>query len=264
MQKPAQIQYTKNYQNFKFLNGNRETSDAHVKKLVNDPTFPNKFHTCPIVVMNDDKSRSGYLIIDGQHRYLAAKELKIPIYYIVDEDGSYDDIKNRNVNLKTWAHKNFYDYYAGQGNKSYQIISKIIQKHAITSTCVNSIFKKLTGVKKFDFNRQMRDGEINIEKHEHGIFDLFDYLIPAIKNIVSIRGLEFGRPLWTDFYLNSMVHYYVHDKNVLKRFFDKLEIYPTAAPFMKKYEATRDEILRISKWQRPKKTKFDSSDDVEE
>jgi len=50
----------------------RKPSEAHVKRVVD--SIERIGFLAPVVVVEDDAS-DGYLIIDGQHRYLAAKEL---------------------------------------------------------------------------------------------------------------------------------------------------------------------------------------------
>jgi ParB family chromosome partitioning protein len=57
----------------------RKASEPHVKRVID--SIERVGFLAPVVVVEDDGDSDGYLIIDGQHRYLAAKELglrKVP------------------------------------------------------------------------------------------------------------------------------------------------------------------------------------------
>jgi hypothetical protein len=71
-----QIQSTRNYNEFKFANFNRDVVDVTVKKLKNEYEKEDNFRYFPIIVDVDMK------IIDGQHRFVACRDLGLPIYYI--------------------------------------------------------------------------------------------------------------------------------------------------------------------------------------
>ena len=105
------IHSSTDYDSFEFFKGNRPLLKGHVKNLVEDKTFPKNFFSCPIVV-NEKK-----FILDGQHRYTAAKQLGIPIYYIIMHGGVKSDIKNRNINIKNWKLDDYVHYYSNDSVK---------------------------------------------------------------------------------------------------------------------------------------------------
>ena len=80
---------TKEYNNFQFYNDNRTVSEHHVEKLVN--SFINDGQLVPIICY---KLQNGKLIIvDGQHRFHAAKFLGRPVKYQVDNSLNSESVK---------------------------------------------------------------------------------------------------------------------------------------------------------------------------
>lgn len=70
---------TKNYDMFEFITANRSINRSHVNKLKKSLSEYGFLSSQPITVSNDMK------IIDGQHRFIACKEMGIPInYQVVD------------------------------------------------------------------------------------------------------------------------------------------------------------------------------------
>lgn len=119
---------TMNYSQFKHA-PNRNINHKHVKRLMdsyrNDPHF---FSVSPIVVTSQN------VILDGQHRLLAAKRLEVPIYYMVDHTINTDEeiqnsIKNRNINQLAWSIKDYIEVYAQRGMEAYIFINKLYNKY---------------------------------------------------------------------------------------------------------------------------------------
>ena len=70
-----QVYKTNNYDIFKLMPNNRNVNLTHVGRL--KLSFKEMYLISPIIV------NSRMEIIDGQHRLHAAKELNLPIYYII-------------------------------------------------------------------------------------------------------------------------------------------------------------------------------------
>ena len=69
------IQKSKDYNIFKTLTGNRELNISHKEKL--KKSFKENYLISPIII------NEKYEIIDGQHRFNAARELGYYVYYIL-------------------------------------------------------------------------------------------------------------------------------------------------------------------------------------
>jgi hypothetical protein len=94
MENPKILQTT-NYSIFKFINFNRDFKSRQLEKLKKVLRVNNLLHLHPILV-NEDME-----VISGQHRLMAAKELRLPIFYM-KTDVEYDHILDaNNVQLRS-------------------------------------------------------------------------------------------------------------------------------------------------------------------
>lgn len=115
------IQHTSNYDQFQFIKGNRACEDY--QRLLDSIKRRNMLPFHPIHV---DKN---YKIIDGQHRYRAAKELGLDVFFIVDEKANPGDIIDLNVYQKNWNTKNFLDFHCEHKLKEYVFFRNIKDKY---------------------------------------------------------------------------------------------------------------------------------------
>ena len=108
---------------FKLLKGNRPPNPHHVKRLASSIE---KFGMLanPILVNED------YEIIDGQHRYLAAKETGSPVYYIIAEGYALEQVHALNMNQKNWTAIEFLNGYADMGIEDYVILKRFLKRHS--------------------------------------------------------------------------------------------------------------------------------------
>lgn len=114
----AEIYQTQNYGLFHFDEANRTIVPKHVAKLAEQVKTNNLLHLFPIVVVAD---QGGYLVRDGQHRLLAAEQLGVPIFYVVDNTQRMDRkaVPVINTSSKRWGMADYLNFYCAQGNKEY-------------------------------------------------------------------------------------------------------------------------------------------------
>lgn len=79
-----QVNQTNDYNLFKSLKGNRNVNKLHVQRL--KESFKGDYLMSPIIV------NQNYEIIDGQHRFNAAKDLSLPVNFIICNDYSFPGI----------------------------------------------------------------------------------------------------------------------------------------------------------------------------
>lgn len=103
---------TKNYNLFSYMNGNRSVHAGHVSKLVESISKKNLLKYNPIMV---DKNM---MVIDGQHRLEAAKELGLYVYYNTVDAGLLDVI-SLNTNAKNWSMSDYVESHIEMGNREY-------------------------------------------------------------------------------------------------------------------------------------------------
>ena len=99
------------YSVFKKLEDNRILSSTRVKNLIESISKRNLMN--PILV------NSNMEILDGQGRFEAKKRLKLPIWYVIQEDGDIDDCILLNQFNKPWSVEDFVNTFANQGNENY-------------------------------------------------------------------------------------------------------------------------------------------------
>lgn len=118
-----ELKVTTDYKIFQHLHSNREINSRHLKQLREAITAKNYLHLFPIICNKKLE------IIEGQHRFHIAKELKLPLYYFIDEKISKNDIIMVNQNRKGWAAKDYIGFYAREGNRSYKRMEQMLNKY---------------------------------------------------------------------------------------------------------------------------------------
>lgn len=117
---------TTDYKKFKLLGGNRRIDRAHANNIGRSMAlYPEIFKIRPILV-NDR-----FEIIDGQHRYYAAKELGVPVWYEKGGDIKTEDAVVINQNQRNWQAMDYARSYAARGNEDYKAILRIKDEHPL-------------------------------------------------------------------------------------------------------------------------------------
>jgi hypothetical protein len=106
-----QVIETNDYKIFKTLVGNRSVNTLHVKRLKD--SFRKAYLLSPIIVNRKLE------IIDGQHRFLAAQELGLPINYIVANNYGLEEVQLLNTNMKNWKKEDYLNAYCDLKHPEY-------------------------------------------------------------------------------------------------------------------------------------------------
>src|SRR5690606_27736796 len=114
---------TTDYSIFGEIESNREVDLRHVRKLMKAIEKRNLLHLNPIIV--DEQNR----VIEGQHRLEAAKQLKLPIYYITDGNVDKSDIAALNTNKKNWAIQDYINFHCVEKRPGFAVLAKFISNH---------------------------------------------------------------------------------------------------------------------------------------
>lgn len=109
------IEQTNDYKKFKLLNYNRDISRSHVEALARAMAEkPESLRYRPVLV--NEKME----IVDGQHRFEAARKLGLPIYYQMEQGLTISDAQDLNAIQKTWGPTDYARSFADAGNPHYQ------------------------------------------------------------------------------------------------------------------------------------------------
>ncbi len=133
------IKKTTDYDSFLKIESNREVNHIHLRRIKQSIQQRNFLHLFPILI-NKDKE-----IVDGQHRLMAARQLGLPVYYMVDDEITKGDIAMMNSNRKSWTARDYIQYYAKEGRSEYKKLLKIITDYPkVTNTAAIKLMNKNT------------------------------------------------------------------------------------------------------------------------
>lgn len=114
-----QVNSTNDYSIFAQINGNRVINKLHVERLKS--SFQKSYLMSPIIV------NQKYEIIDGQHRFNAAKALGLPINFIVINNYGLREVQMLNTNSKNWGKIDYLHAYCDLGYEEYLKMSQYME-----------------------------------------------------------------------------------------------------------------------------------------
>lgn len=145
------IHKTTDYTQFKTIKNNREILKSHIKNIVESIKEVNLLENNPILVNKEME------VLDGQHRLLAAKELKVPIFYTIIKGESGDAVRLINANLKHWSSPDYVRYFVGKGLPDYILIKDFMEKYGFSvSLSIAILSGKTIGMARSKYPRFKR------------------------------------------------------------------------------------------------------------
>lgn len=172
-------------ENIKISDANRNISRAHVERLKELLKKHGYVNSRPIIVDPDG------LIIDGQHRYLACKELKITPTIVVEE--SFDLTPVLNSSQLNWSMADYVKYYATKGYEHFVIMEQICKsKNLKPGVVYNIVFNKTlerTGMSRQVSKFPLKDGTFKFpDISEKGLAKL-ERKIDRVIHLISLLDL---------------------------------------------------------------------------
>ena len=155
--------------NIRFFNGNRNVDLKRVKDLKESMVAHGVLSA--ITVM---KKNRNYFIVDGQHRYAAAKELEYTLPAIVIKEIGVDAIKDMNTIQKSWSLSNFADFYTEMADEQakayYEEINNVQKNTGLNYSALLNIYggsithfkKGLFVIKDREFAHKMLDNILDL------------------------------------------------------------------------------------------------------
>jgi len=174
------IQKTKEYSKFKMREDNRACIDSpHLARIKNSIETRNFLHLRPITV-NEQME-----ILDGQHRFLAAKELGLEIFYEITKGSDPKDLVLLNIS-KPWSGLDYLNFYTKNGYKHYIKLQNFIKKHQL----------KLATAMQLSCGRSFKGmQDFKIGKYEFTLEDSDD-LMDFCKDTVEFIKTHNGTAIW--------------------------------------------------------------------
>ncbi len=212
-----QVYETTDYTIFKNTKGNRGINTSHVERLKR--SFKNEYLMSPIIV------NEAFQIIDGQHRYHAAKELNYPINFIIKKGYGLQQIQVYNTNMSNWNKKDYLNMYCDLGKTQYinfRAFMNLFPEFGI-SAC-EALLSDATAVKQEKINGIKQ----NQHYFENGDFEIKDYKysIHIAKMIIQIK------PFYSGFnrrgFVCSMINIFKNNDYDHGQFLERLQANPNS------------------------------------
>jgi hypothetical protein len=117
------IYKTSNYSLFTPIYGNRPTNPKHIKEIVESINENGMLKT--LVIVNEK-----FEVIDGQHRLNGAKETGNPVYFIMVNGYTLDQVRALNLNKRNWKNKDYLHGYVEEGVEDYVKLNNFYNKYS--------------------------------------------------------------------------------------------------------------------------------------
>jgi hypothetical protein len=234
------VYVTSNYELFGFINGNREINPSNLEKIKESLKTKQILESAIIVGYSpNDPEGKIFKIIEGQHRFVACRELGIPFSFVIrmdfdinDHSKSIADIQLLNTASKEWDVTNFMGSRATLGEEPYvrykEIYDKYKSRHdgGFEHEIIFYILNKIEGRKKLS-HASFKSGLLVFTKND------MVYLDGKLKELSEYlpKVIESGKR----YYLKALVDILNLDidKNRLS---EKLITYGKEIPFSKQKE----------------------------
>lgn len=127
----ATVQKSTDYDLFKFMDTNREAHRGHIESLKKAFEEVGNLMAVQPILVNENME-----IIDGQHRFIAGKELGAPIFYMVRPGLTVSDARRMNVLHKGWNVDDYARSYANSGDTSYRRYLKLRDDYGFSHSII--------------------------------------------------------------------------------------------------------------------------------
>ena len=150
---------TQNYEMFDFMTSNRNLNNGLIERLIKSINEIGYIESRPILV------NESMVIIDGQHRFQALKELGLPIVYSVINVDMNKAMISLNMNQLVWSLENWIKSYASKGIPCYETIVEFEETyHLGISNSILIVFNSSAGA-----SRKIRAGKdfnVNVNRYK--------------------------------------------------------------------------------------------------
>jgi hypothetical protein len=217
MKEVKKVYETYDYSMFKSMRGNRPLDKLLVMRL--KKSFK-KHYLFTIILVNEHHE-----IIDGQHRFEAAKSLGLPINFIVQEGYKVKEVQVLNTNSKDWGKMQYLHSFCELGHPEYLKFRDFMRKYPRFGIAVSEAL--LTGLSNGKYEREeghgvrlptFKEGEIEIPNEAHSYH--------IAEKIMQIQPFYEGFNRIT--FVRSMMRLFNNPNYDHNTFVKKLEIQPTA------------------------------------
>ncbi len=125
------VKSTTDYSRFKFIRGNRPI-DKRVKKMIRAIKRKNMLADFPILTKPNGDGRN--MIFDGQTRFEAAKQMKLPVFFIESAHIEIGDVPETNSVQSPWTARDYLHSWSERGNPHYAKLKAFVSEFGLPVT----------------------------------------------------------------------------------------------------------------------------------
>lgn len=216
----GKIYETTNYEQFKFMNENRRVSPRNYAKLLS--SMKEEQLRIPILV------NSKYEIVDGQHRYLCARELGYPILYYIVENYGIEQVKRANMVMSTWQKEDFLHLHLENGNNHYVDFYRLKERYGISISDLIKVFAIVQQQNQKLMRKYFEEGSFTSEGKEY------------VENfLIALNDFSFFKQYRMKQFFGAFIKLYFHIDYDHSRMLDRLK----HRSFCFTYKSTTDDYL---------------------
>lgn len=177
------IKYSKDYSAFKFIEGNRNISERHVRDIIKKI---NEIGFIPMpIVVNENME-----IAEGQHRFEALKRLGLPIPYIIVPGVGMKEIVALNTSSMKWSTSDYIDSFASNHKASYQRLKQLMRdfnKDGARLECVLAFINPAHRYMKPKLQKRITEGMLKLSKER------FDFVRIRLNRIIDLGVIDYQK-----------------------------------------------------------------------
>ena len=219
------IEKTFDYGKFKNIGGNRIKNLSHINRL---KASMSENYLFTVILVNEN-----FEIIDGQHRFHVIQELNLPLYYVVKEGYSLNEVHLLNQNAKNWTNEDYLQGYCDLGYDDYLKFKLFKKTYNITvSNCLSLL---CTSGDSSNTAQIFKEGKLKIND--------YNLACANIEKILSLNVYYEGVRRRT--FISAMLKLFKNDNFSFDVFVNKLKRQPTALVDCVNVETTIELVEKI-------------------
>ena len=155
------IYETKDYSQFKNLEGNRVLTEDRIKKICE--SINNVGYVLSPILVNERME-----VIDGQGRLGALERLKLPVHYMVQNGIGVQECQSMNVHQSNWKLYDYIQSYAMLGDDNYKRLQSLVNK--FKELPIEVVIMSAIGVCSCvggKIIKRVKSGTIQVTEHDH-------------------------------------------------------------------------------------------------
>ena len=176
---------------------NRKINRQHVEEIKESIT-KHGYLACNPIITNAKGE-----IIDGQHRFIACKELGVEPMILSIKDVNESLMVDLNRTQRSWRMEEFINYYAEMGNPNYKVLRSFIKESTLAVTpCIMILTRLNPSAIKFE---KIKSGNLMVDFDENSEeYNECLCIAEQINKIAKYLKLPKGNKVLTDVILSML------------------------------------------------------------